>query len=99
MADVVHLRYFRYAVYAGIRLEDFGIFSSARHISRDAQVRKEFYKSASSQLTFLQTIGVSQMEKELKVQVNSLDERFKPLETTDEPELRDEGIKKSYMKY
>jgi hypothetical protein len=70
-----------------------GIFSSARQISRDAQVRAEFYKSASSQLTLLQTIGVSQMEKELEVQVNSLEERFKPLETTDEPELKDEEIK------
>jgi hypothetical protein len=28
------------------------------------------------------------MEKELEVQVNSLEERFKPLETTDEPELK-----------
>jgi hypothetical protein len=70
-----------------------GIFSSARHISRDAEVRKEFYKSASSQLTLLQTIGVSQMEKELEVQVNSLEERFKPLETAEEPELKDEEIK------
>ena len=43
-----------------------GIFSSARHISRDAEVRKELYNSASSQLTLLQTIGVSQMEKELE---------------------------------
>jgi hypothetical protein len=70
-----------------------GIFSSARHISRNAQVRKECYKSASSQLTLLKDIGVSQMEKELEVQVNSLGERFKPLETTDEPELKDEEIK------
>jgi hypothetical protein len=70
-----------------------GIFSSARHISRNAQVRKEFYKSASSQLTLLKDIGVSQMEKELEVQVNSPGERFKPLETTDEPELKDEEIK------
>jgi ABC-type multidrug transport system fused ATPase/permease subunit len=35
-----------------------GNFSSARHLSRDAQVRKEFYKSAASQLTLLKTIGV-----------------------------------------
>ena len=65
-----------------------GIFISARHISRDAEVRKEFYKSASSQLTLLQTIGVSQMEKELEGQVKSLEERFKPLERTDEPVSR-----------
>jgi hypothetical protein len=70
-----------------------GIFTSAKHISRDAEVRKEFYKSASSQLTLLQTIGVSQMEKELEGQVKSLEERFKPLERTDEPDLKDEEIK------
>jgi len=69
-----------------------GIFSSARRISRDSQVRKEFYKSASSQLTLLQKIGVSQMEKELEGQVKSLEE-FKPLETPDEPDLKDEDIK------
>jgi len=70
-----------------------GIFTSAKHISRDAQVRKEFYKSASSQLTLLQTIGVTQMEKELEGQIKSLEERFKPLETQDEPDLKDEEIK------
>jgi ABC-type multidrug transport system fused ATPase/permease subunit len=70
-----------------------GIFISAKHISRDVQVRKEFYKSASSQLTLLQTIGVSQMEKELEGEVKSLEERFKPLERTDEPDLKDDDIK------
>jgi hypothetical protein len=70
-----------------------GIFISAKHISRDVQVRKEFYKSASSQLTLLQTIGVSQMEKELENEVKYVEERFKPLERTDEPDLKDEEIK------
>jgi hypothetical protein len=70
-----------------------GIFISAKHISRDVQVRKEFYKSASSQLTLLQTIGVSQMEKELEGEVKSLEERFKPLERTDEPDLKDDDVK------
>jgi hypothetical protein len=46
-----------------------GIFTSAKHISRDAELRKEFYKSAASQLTLLKAIGVSQMEKELEGQV------------------------------
>jgi hypothetical protein len=32
-------------------------------------VRKEFYKSAASQLTLLKDIGISQMEKELENQV------------------------------
>jgi hypothetical protein len=43
-----------------------GIFTSAKHISRDSELRKEFYKSAASQLTLLKAIGASQMEKELE---------------------------------
>jgi uncharacterized membrane protein (Fun14 family) len=43
-----------------------GIFTSAKNISRDSELRKEFYKSAASQLALLKAIGVSQMEKELK---------------------------------
>jgi hypothetical protein len=70
-----------------------GIFISAKNISRDAEVRKEFYESASSQLTLLKTIGVSQMEKELEGKVKSIEKRFKPLERTEEPDLKDEDIK------
>jgi hypothetical protein len=70
-----------------------GIFTSAKHISRDAQVRKEFHKSAASQLTLLKTIGVSQMEKEIESQVESVKKRTKLLETTEEPEMEDAEIK------
>jgi hypothetical protein len=44
-------------------------------------------------LTLLKTIGVSQMEKELESQVKFVEKRFKPLETTEEPELKNEDIK------
>jgi hypothetical protein len=70
-----------------------GIFTSAKHISRDAELRKEFYKSAASQLSLLKAIGISQMEKELEAQVESMEKRFKPFETTDEPDLKSEEIK------
>jgi hypothetical protein len=70
-----------------------GIFTSAKHISRDSEVRKELYKNAASQLTLLRAIGVSQMEKELEGEVKSLEERFKPFERTDEPDLKDEDVK------
>jgi hypothetical protein len=43
-----------------------GIFTSAIQISRDAELRKEFYKSASGQLELLKNIRVSQMERSLK---------------------------------
>jgi hypothetical protein len=56
-----------------------GIFSSAKHISRDAEMRKQFYKSAASQLTLLKAIGVSQMEKELEKQVKSMEKRSRLL--------------------
>ena len=70
-----------------------GIFISAKHISRDAELRKQFYKSAASQLTLLKAIGVSQMEKELEAQAGSMEKRFKPFERTDVPDLKDENIK------
>jgi hypothetical protein len=54
-----------------------GIFTSAKHISRDAELRKEFYKSAASQLTLLKAIGVSQMEKELEEKTKLLEQRFR----------------------
>jgi hypothetical protein len=40
-----------------------GIFTSAKHVSRDSEVRKELYKNAASQLTLLKAIGVSQMSR------------------------------------
>jgi hypothetical protein len=70
-----------------------GIFTSAKHISRDAELRKEFHKSAASQLTLLKAIGVSQMEKELESQMKFVEKRAKLLERTDQPDLKDEDIK------
>jgi ABC-type multidrug transport system fused ATPase/permease subunit len=73
-----------------------GIFSSAKVISRDSAVRKEFYKSASSQLSLLKTIGVSQMEKELEKEVKSVEEKLSKLspETTiDIPQLEEQEAK------
>ena len=70
-----------------------GIFTSAKHVSRDSEVRRELYNNAASQLTLLKAIGVSQMEKELEGQVKSLEKRFTPMERTEEPDLKDEEIK------
>jgi len=70
-----------------------GIFTSAKHISRDAELRKQFYKSAASQLTLLKTIGVSQMEKELESEIKFVEKRTKIFETTDVPDLKDEDVK------
>lgn len=72
-----------------------GIFTSATHISRDAMVRRELYKTAKSELDLLRNIGISEMEKALQAKVSDLEQRFKPLESTsylernlDEPEVK-----------
>jgi biopolymer transport protein ExbB/TolQ len=72
-----------------------GIFSSAKVISRDSAVRKEFYKSASSQLSLLKTIGVSQMEKELEKQVKSIEEKVSRSAETgyDVPPIEEQNVK------
>ena len=71
-----------------------GIFTSAQYISQDARLRKEFYKSAESQLSLLKNIGVSQMEKEFEGKVKYLHERSKSsLKRMEEPELEEGHIK------
>lgn len=73
-----------------------GIFSSAKVISRDSAVRKEFYKSASSQLSLLKSIGVSQMEKELEKEVKTVEDKLSKLSpetTADIPQLEEQEAK------
>ena len=70
-----------------------GIFTSAQYISQDARLRKEFYKSAESQLSLLKNIGVSQMEKEFEGKVKFLHELSKSSKRMEEPELEEEHIK------
>ena len=72
-----------------------GIFTSAKYISHDAEVRKEFYKSAASQLALLKTIGVSQMEKELEKKVKFVEEHSRLLEKTDDLHLEEENVKET----
>jgi hypothetical protein len=69
-----------------------GIFISAKNISIDADLRRQFYKKAESQLDLLRTIGISEMEKEIVRQVTSLEDMI----TVSEPEpeeLSDEMVK------
>jgi hypothetical protein len=71
-----------------------GVYTSAKVISIDAALRKEFYKSASSQLSLLKTIGVSQMEKEFEKQIKSVDEKVISSETADDiPQLEEKDVK------
>lgn len=56
-----------------------GIFTSAKHISGDARVRKMFYESAATQLSLLRTIGVSEMEKQYESKVKSVEKHVQSL--------------------
>ena len=72
-----------------------GIFTSAIHISRDAVVRKELYKSAMSQLELLRNIGTSEMEKELEGRVKHLAKVHRISERSYRAEqLEEENVKK-----
>lgn len=71
-----------------------GIFTSAKHISKDANLRREIYKNATSQLGLLKTIGVSEMEKELEGKISSLQRHYQSMQTEDEiPELEEKEVK------
>ena len=42
-----------------------GIFTSASYVSKDRNLRREFYKTANSNLELLKAIGVTKMENDL----------------------------------
>jgi hypothetical protein len=69
-----------------------GIFVSAKNISRDADLRREFYRRAESQLDLLRAIGISEMEKEIVRQVAFLEKKLTPSEPEPE-ELSDENVR------
>lgn len=72
-----------------------GIFISVKSISRNAEVRREFYKTAESRLELLRTVGVSQMEKDLESQVKSIEKRINLFETKVESDMEEEDIKET----
>jgi hypothetical protein len=49
-----------------------GLFASARLVSQDKKLRKEFFQTAEKQLALLKTIGKVQMEKELEKNLKSI---------------------------
>jgi hypothetical protein len=72
-----------------------GIYISATYISQDSKLRKEFYKSAASQLRLLGSIGVSEMERELEKRVKTLANSPGFSEDTDRWELKEEDVKQT----
>jgi hypothetical protein len=100
--EIVTLQYKVYPPYGlvteaflplGAYLLFIGIFTSATSVARDAQLRKEFYKAAQSQLSLLKTIGVTQMEKELEKKFKTVEKRTRMLEISEQSNS-EEDIKK-----
>lgn len=71
-----------------------GLFHSATVAARDIELRKEFYKSAMSQLTLLKTIGVTEMEKGLLKSVKFIESRVSSLEKDETPFVEELDIEK-----
>ena len=61
-----------------------GIFTSAINVSQDGELRRDFRKSAITQLNLLRTIGIAQMEKELIKNFKLTEKRYQNLEPTQE---------------
>jgi len=101
--DIATLQYRLYPPY-GLVTEAFmpigsyllfiGIFTSATGVARDTKLRKEFYKSAKSQLGLLKTIGITQMENELLKEYKPLLDRSKTMEKYEDQQPEQEEVKK-----
>jgi hypothetical protein len=101
--DIATLQYRLYPPY-GLVTEAFmpfgsyllfiGIFTSATGVARDTNLRKEFYKSAKSQLGLLKTIGITQMENELLKEYKPILNRSKAMEKYEDQQPEQEEVKK-----
>jgi hypothetical protein len=103
--STVALTPLRYAVYPpygmitqafiplGAYLLFVGIFTSAIHISRDAAIRRELYKSAMSQLDLLRSIGTSEMEKEFEFKVRLIEKETTISNEAEVPELKEDQVR------
>jgi hypothetical protein len=100
--EIVTLQYKIYPPYGlvtqafmpvGAYLLFIGIFTSAINVSRDAKLRKEFYKNAVSQFNLLKTIGITQMEKELLKEYKPVLARSSELEETQYQPLEQSDVK------
>lgn len=71
-----------------------GISLSSIHIARDKDLRKEFYKTALSQLELLKIIGVTQMENEIMKAHKSINKAKNSLKTN-EPNLSKDHVRQA----
>jgi hypothetical protein len=69
-----------------------GLSASARLVSQDKNLRKEFFQSAEKQLALLKTIGKVQMEKELEKSLKSILKRSSMLEQSRDDYRGEENV-------
>ena len=70
-----------------------GIFGSATKISRDAELRQEFHKTAMSQLSLLKTIGTRQMEVELMKKFRTVEKRTHSMDSNQQTLPEEEEVR------
>ncbi len=70
-----------------------GLFVSARLVSQDKKLRKEFFQSAEKQLSLLKTIGKVQMEKELGKSLKLILKRSSILEESKDDYRGEENVR------
>jgi ABC-type multidrug transport system fused ATPase/permease subunit len=71
-----------------------GLYTSAKHLARDASMRKWIYNGAQTQLSILKEIGVSQMERDLEKQLKITHSKASSIIDEPQLELEDEDFKK-----
>jgi len=70
-----------------------GIYTSARRVSEDAVLRKEFYKKAEKQLDLLKSIGLIEMERKLLSRYKPVMKRSKKMQNGQYQQLEQEDVK------
>lgn len=70
-----------------------GIHTSARRVSEDAALRREFYKKAENQLDLLKSIGLIEMERELLSRYKPVMDRSKKMQNGHYQQLEQEDVK------
>lgn len=71
-----------------------GLYTSAKHLARNASMRKWIYNGAQTQLRILKEIGVSQMERDLEKQLKITHSKASSIIDEPQLELEDEDFKK-----
>jgi hypothetical protein len=78
----------------GAYLLSIGIMTSSRYISNDANLRKDIYKKARTQLSLLKTIGVNQMQDEIMRKIRTAERRTDKLKIDQNSPFEEEDIRK-----